>query len=231
MVVASAAGDPAYAPGRHLATFTVTGVNRTAIVVVPAPGPRPAPVVFAFHGHGGSGAYMERTENIAALWPEAVVVYPDGLPGHKGITDEAGVLPGWQTAPGESGDRDIAFYDTMLATLRSALAFDSERVYLMGHSNGSAFVSLLLNRRGSGVAATATMSAQPTAAQLAGDPARSIFMSMGMTDPLVPYAVQKLSIPLAERKLGADPARATVTGYLRSEPGRGNLELETLDGV
>jgi hypothetical protein len=54
-----------------------------------------------------------------------------------------------------------------------------------------------------------------------------MFMSMGMADPIVPYSAQKLAIPFAERKLGADPQRATVTGYLRSEPGRGNLELAT----
>ena len=125
---------------------------------------------------------------------------------------------------GETGDRDLAFYDTMLASLRSALPVDSNRIYAMGHSNGSGFVSLLLNQRGAGIAATANLSGQPVQL-LPTDPARSMFMAMGMTDPIVPYANQKRAIPLAEKKIGADPATAKVAGYLRSEKGRGNLEL------
>jgi polyhydroxybutyrate depolymerase len=170
---------------------------------------------------------MARKSSVEGLWPDAIVVYPDGLVGHKGKMDPAGTRPGWQTAAGEDGDRDLAFYDTMLATLRSKLPVDTERVYLMGHSNGSAFVSLLLNQRGDAIAATANLSSQPSARLLQTDPARSMFMAMGMDDTLVPYAIQQRSIPLAEQKLGADPSRATVDGSLRSEPGRGGLELET----
>ena len=216
-----------YSPGRHLSSFTVAGVRRTAIVDVPADLSHPVPVVFAFHGHGGTGAWLERTTALRALWPAAVVVYADGLPGHKGITDPQGLLSGWQTQAGELGDRDVALYDTMLATLRSRLPVDTERVSLFGHSNGAAFASLLVSMRGGTVAAVATVSAQPSAALLAASPARSMFMVMGQADPIVPYAIQKLSIPPAEKKLGASPNVATVTGYVRVEPGRGNLALAT----
>ena len=133
---------------------------------------------------------------------------------------------GWQTAVGESGDRDLAFYDTMLAALKSKLPVDASRVYAMGHSNGSAFVSLLLNQRGAGIAATANLSGQPSARFLASDPTRSMFMAMGMTDPIVPYANQKRAIPIAERKLGVDPESAKVNGDLRIETGPHNLELD-----
>jgi polyhydroxybutyrate depolymerase len=224
--VTSASGGT-YAPGRHDASFDVGGVARTAVIVVPGDASRPAPLVFAFHGHGGKGTGMERRSNIEGLWPDAIVVYPDGLVGHKGKTDPEGVRTGWQTQLGEDGDRDLAFYDTMLAALRSQLSVDSDRVYLMGHSNGSAFASLLLNQRGDAIAATANLSAQPSARLLAGDPARSMFMAMGTGDAVVPYDTQKRSIPLAEQKLGVDPNRATVTGYLRAELGRGGLELQT----
>ena len=221
--------EAAYAPGRHDVSFDVGGTKRTAVVTVPESSSRAAPLVFAFHGHGGSGANMQRKSNIEGLWPDAIVVYPDGLVGHQGKTDPAGVKPGWQTRKGEDGDRDLAFYDTMLATLRSKLSVDADRVYLMGHSNGSGFVSLLLNQRGDAIAATANLSSQPSASVLASDPVRSMFMAMGQRDPVVPYDTQKRSIPLAEQKLGADPGRAKVDGYLRSEPGRGGLELETYE--
>ena len=218
---------PDLSPGRHVTSFTVAGGPRSAVVVVPANLGHAVPVVLVLHGHGGSGAIVERMVGLQSLWPDAVVVYPDGLPGHKGITDPDGLLPGWQTAAGELGDRDLAFFDVILATLRAGLPVDGERVFVMGHSNGAAFASLLVSRRGSAIAAAATVSAQPSAALLAASPARSMFMVMGTADPIVPYALQKLSIPPAEKKLGADPKRATVTGYLRSEPGWAQLELAT----
>jgi polyhydroxybutyrate depolymerase len=216
-----------YAAGHQDASFDVGGTTRTAVIVVPGDASRPAPLVFAFHGHGGNGTGMERRSNIEGLWPDAIVVYPDGLVGHKGKTDPEGVRTGWQTLPGEDGDRDLAFYDTMLAALRSQLPVDSDRVYVMGHSNGSGFASLLLNQRGDAIAATANLSAQPPARLLASDPARSMFMAMGTNDTVVPYDTQKRSIPVAEQKLEVDPNRATVTGFLRAQPGRGGLELQT----
>jgi polyhydroxybutyrate depolymerase len=216
----------AYPAGRHLESFVVKGVARRAVVVVPAALTKPAPLVFVFHGHGGTGANIERRFGIEGLWPAAIVVYPYGLVGHAGKTDPTGVKSGWQTAVGESGDRDLAFYDVMLAALKSKLPVDANRVYAMGHSNGSAFVSLLLNQRGSGIAATANLSGQPSARLLASDPTRSMFMAMGMTDPIVPYANQKRAIPIAERKLGVDPKSAKVKGGLRIETGPHNLELD-----
>ncbi len=152
----------AYPPGRNVVTFDVNGVRRTAVVVVPTKLSHPAPLVFVFHGHGGSGARIERKFDIEGLWRDAIVVYPDGLVGHQGRTDPKGVKPGWQTRLGERGDRDLAFYDTMHSALTSRLPVDRNRVYLMGHSNGSAFVSLLFNQRGSGIAATANLSGQPS---------------------------------------------------------------------
>src|SRR5262245_48669747 len=63
--------------------WTVDGVKREAIVFSPAKPPDPngpkSPLVFAFHGHGGN---MQGTANLMKfqqLWPDAVVVYPQGL--------------------------------------------------------------------------------------------------------------------------------------------------------
>src|SRR5436190_8503803 len=70
--------DPDYAPGRHELSFTVGDATRTAVLVVPSDLSRPAPLVFAFHGHGGSGANLDRKIDIDGLWPDAIVIYPDG---------------------------------------------------------------------------------------------------------------------------------------------------------
>ena len=225
---ATPSGGSAYVAGTQRISLDVNGTQRTAVLSVPSDLTRSAPLVFAFHGHGGSGANFDRKMDIEGLWSEAIVVYPDGLIGHAGRTDPEGVRTGWQTRPGEGGDADVAFYDALRADLLARLPVDQDRIYLMGHSNGSGFVSLLLNVRGAGVAATANLSAQP-GRYLLTDPARSMFMSMGRTDPIVPYVNQQKSVLLAQKKLDVDPSALTVEGFLTIGQGRGNLELDVYD--
>ncbi len=215
-----------YATGSHSVSWDVDGVTRTAEVVVPAGLTGPSPLVVAYHGHGGKGSSFQKKMDVEGLWPEAIVVYPDGLVGHKGKTDPEGVRTGWQQVENDEGGRDLRFYDVMMADLLDQLPIDGQRIFVVGHSNGSAFTSLLLNVRGDRIAATANLSAQ-AGRFLDTDPVRSMFMSMGEQDPIVPYDNQKLSIPLAEAKLGVDPAAAAVDGYLRLETAPGNLELAT----
>jgi polyhydroxybutyrate depolymerase len=222
----SSRATPGYPSGKQRITLEVAGTARTAVLVVPEDVVNPAPLVLAFHGHGGSGGNFDKKMDAEALWPEAIIVYPDGLVGHKGITDPEGAKPGWQTAAGEDGDRDIAFYDVLMADLQAKLHIDPQRIYLMGHSNGSAFVSYLLNARGDTIAATANLSAQ-AGRLIATDPVRSMFMMMGEKDPTVPYANQARSIPLAEEHLGVDTATKTVDGYLTSAKGPNDIELVT----
>jgi polyhydroxybutyrate depolymerase len=223
---APAQGMPRFVAGRHTISIEVEGTKRTAVAVVPADLTKPAPLVFAFHGHGGSGLNFDKKIDVEGKWPDAIVLYPDGLVGHKGKTDPDGVKPGWQTRPGEDGDRDLRFYDALFAAAHAQLSIDDSRIFVMGHSNGSAFTSLLLNVRGDKIAATANLSAQP-GGLLPTDPVRSMFMSMGEQDPIVPYENQVKSIPLAEEHLGVDTANPTIDGFLTIEKGPNDLELDT----
>jgi polyhydroxybutyrate depolymerase len=82
--------------------WTVDGVVREALVYVPAQAKTEAtPVIFAFHGHGGSMRLAARGSGYHTLWPEAIVVYPQGLNTPGRLTDPEGRLPGWQFAVGE----------------------------------------------------------------------------------------------------------------------------------
>jgi len=222
----AASGMPRFEAGTHPISIDVGGTKRTAVAVVPADLTKPVPLVFAFHGHGGSGANFAKKIDVEGKWPEAVVLYPDGLVGHQGKTDPEGVKPGWQTLPGEDGDRDLQFYDALFAAVHAQLPVDDSRIFVMGHSNGSAFTSLLLNVRGDTIAATANLSAQP-GGFLRTDPVRSMFMSMGKKDPIVPYENQVKSIPLAQEHLGVDTANPVVDGFLRIERGPNDVELDT----
>jgi polyhydroxybutyrate depolymerase len=138
----------------------VDGVAREALLHVPAQAKdKPCPVVFAFHGHGGNMNHSARTFGYHLLWPEAIVIYPQGLNTPGRLTDPEGKKPGWQGSVGDQGDRDLKFFDAMLADLRANHQVDDRRIYSTGHSNGGGFTYLLWAARGDVFAAVAPSAA------------------------------------------------------------------------
>lgn len=135
-------------------TFTVDGVDRQALVFPPAPthSAVPAPVIFGFHGHGGTMQKAAGFMRFQTFAPHAIVVYMQGLPIAAPV-DPQGLKPGWQQEPGQEGDRDLKFFDAVLATLHTKYAVDDHRVYVTGFSNGALFSLLLWAERGKGLAA------------------------------------------------------------------------------
>lgn len=124
--------------------WTVDGVAREALVYLPPQASSNAvPVVFVFHGHGGNMRHMARSFPCHTLWPEALVVYMQGLPTPGRLTDPEGKKPGWQNVPGNQGDRDLKFFDAVMETLRTTTHIDGKHVYATGHSNGGGFTYLL----------------------------------------------------------------------------------------
>src|ERR1051326_4735523 len=82
--------------------WNVDGVVREALVYAPAKAKSEAsPVVFAFHGHGGSMSNAARQFGYHRLWPEAIVVYMQGLNTPGRLTDPEGQKAGWQFGPGD----------------------------------------------------------------------------------------------------------------------------------
>src|SRR5512141_1616546 len=91
-------------------TWTIDGVERQAVVFPPANTGVKAPAVFAFHGHGGTMRSAALAMHFQTVWPEAVVVYMQGLPTQSRV-DPQGLRSGWQQRPGQNGDRDLKFFD------------------------------------------------------------------------------------------------------------------------
>jgi len=178
--------------GTTVMHWTVDGADREAMVYIPASAKTKAtPVIFTFHGHGGTMENMFRTRGFDKLWPEAIVVSPQGLNTPGQLTDPQGSLPGWQKTPGDMNDRDLHFFDAMRKTLRQDYKVDDKRIYATGHSNGGGFTYLLWATRGDVFAAVAPSSA--VAARyinlLKPKPAMHI---MGEKDPLVKPEWQRL---------------------------------------
>jgi polyhydroxybutyrate depolymerase len=182
--------------------WTVEGVVREALVYVPTKARTEAvPVVFAFHGHGGLMNNAARTFAIHTLWPEAIAVYMQGLNTPGRLTDPEGKKPGWQHGIGDQGDRDLKFFDAVLANLRQDYHVDDRRIYSTGHSNGGGFTYLLWAARGDQFAAFApSAAAAPTLlAQLKPKPVLHV---AGENDPLVKFAWQQQTMD-ALRKINA----------------------------
>lgn len=124
--------------------WTVEGLAREALVYAPPQAKaKETPVVFVFHGHGGNMRGIARSLPIHTLWPEALVVYMQGVPTPGRLTDPEGKKSGWQNVAGDHGDRDLKFFDAVLDTLRREYRVDERHVYATGHSNGGGFTYLL----------------------------------------------------------------------------------------
>ncbi|HEX5068607.1 MAG TPA: prolyl oligopeptidase family serine peptidase [Vicinamibacterales bacterium] len=208
------AGQPAPLAGLVRQAWTVDGVERSALVAAPraAAGGSAAPLVLVFHGHGGTSANAARTFKMHVAWPEAVVIYPQGLPTAGQITDPEGHLPGWQHAAGGNGDRDLHFVDAMLEWATARYSIDAKRIFAAGHSNGGSMVYVLWAARADRFAAFAPSSSVfPLAAVVSAKP-KPAFIVSGRVDPLVPFATQQLSLRAVLRLNQASSAAQPWSG-------------------
>ncbi len=187
-------------------SWKIGGETREALVYLPEkPGETPAPLVLVFHGHGGTMRNAMRSFGLHKLWPDAVVVYPQGLNTPGQLTDPEGKRSGWQSSAGQLGDRDLKFVDKILADLKSERKIDPDRIYATGHSNGGGFTYLLWAERGDTFAALAPSSAAGLRHLPKMKPKPMLHIA-GETDPLVRFAMQKRMIDMVRGKNGCEPA-------------------------
>ena len=190
----------------------VDGVQREALVFEPrATVQAKHPLVLAFHGHGGNMHGFARTTELETHWPQAIVVYPQGLPTASKL-DPDGRKPGWQRLPGDESDRDLKFVDALLAQLRRDYKVDEQRVFATGFSNGAFFSLLLWMQRpqvfaGFSIVAGALDSGQHLNA------AKPVLQISGEKDPLVTMAKAEATI--------AEERKADDAGNPGSECGAG----------
>ncbi len=206
-------------------TFTVEGVER-AVIIYPNTKPAPnsgAPLVLGFHGHGGRAQFVARRWKLHDLWPDAVVVYLQGLPTPTS-RDPEGARAGWQIAPGGQNDRDVRFVDTVIERMQKQYRVDPSRIYAIGHSNGARFATVLWKTRGEKFAAFCSAAAQGGLMIRDAIP-RSIFAIAGEKDPIVRYEGQVRSIEVYRRVLKTDSSKAATKGYATTEPGTNGTEL------
>lgn len=148
-VAASPACGKAAAKGVLAKKVTVFGKSRSYTLVVPASyAPEISqPLVYVLHGHGGSGAQARASFDLEGPSAgKALFLYPDGLGG------------GWDLDSETGKNRDVAFFDAMLAQVQSEYCVDLHRVFLAGFSNGAYMANQIACRRAERVRAVVTHS-------------------------------------------------------------------------
>jgi polyhydroxybutyrate depolymerase len=177
--------------GAETVSVTVDGQTRSAVVFAPVAAAAHPPVVFAFHGHFGASSQAARSFRIQDAWPQAVVVYPQGLPTKAALVDPEGKGSGWDVSAEES-NRDIRFVDALYKLVMTKYSGDSARVYAMGHSNGSFFMYTLWAIRPNLFAAFG--SAEAAGANRFNLAPKPVFITIGSEDRIVPPALQRRSL-------------------------------------
>ena len=206
-------------------TFTVGGIPRKAILFEPSVKTAKTPVIFVFHGHGGNAQFASKKIDFQNYDKEALVVFMEGIPGTSGyVVDKKGLLNGWQMFPNDHGNRDVLFFDEVLKDLSKNYNVDASRIYAVGHSNGARFVNVLWVERPDQIAAICSVAAQG-GRMIKGAKPLSVWMSMGKNDPVVPYRMQKQSIPIVADNLKTDPKSVMVKGDKTFYTGTDETEL------
>lgn len=174
-------------------SISVDGLEREYLIHTPQDVSQPVPVVFGFHGHGGNAYNAARTFHLEKLWPEAVVIYMQGIPTPGKLTDPEGKRNGWQHSPGAQDDRDLRFFDEVLKAVKNELPVDQRRVYSTGHSNGGGFTYLLWSERANILAAVAPSAAGAGKYRSTLTP-KPVMHIAGEKDTLVKYRWQELTM-------------------------------------
>ena len=191
--------------------LAVGGVARTALVYAPPSAKTMrAPVVFGFHGKGGTAAAAAREFDMHREWPEAISVSMQALNTPGRFIDFEGKQSGWQLRRGHEGDRDLKFFDALLARLKQDYQVDEKRVYALGLSSGGYFTFLLWATRGEVLAAVAPAASEAADNLPALKPKPVLFVG-GVKDERVKYEWMRTTMD-AVRKLNACAAEGTPWG-------------------
>jgi polyhydroxybutyrate depolymerase len=145
------------------------------------------PLVIALHGAGGSGQSFMENSSYKDLAEEAgyVIVFPEGVQNSWGYLDRRDL------AANDLYTNDWSFVDTLIDQISAEYNIDSERVYIIGFSNGGLLAMRIMceySSRLAGVAVIAAILNHFLAQQcLTADPV-PLMLVLGTKDELFPWS-------------------------------------------
>jgi polyhydroxybutyrate depolymerase len=189
-----------FIPSLQIIHLNIDGVEREATVYAPAATKAPAPVIFGFHGHGGNSRNAARSFDLQDAWPDAVVVYPEGLP-TKTRLDPLGRSRGWSQED-SAENKDIKFTAALYQKVLNDYHGDATRVFAMGHSNGGQFMYVLWSQLPSKFAAFG--SCEGAGALMVTLSPKPFFITIGDADMIVRPQLQHKSLDAAFKVDGSE---------------------------
>ncbi len=183
--------------------------TRTALVYYPATPQGTvvsnSPVIFAFHGANNRVDGFKDLIHLHEEWPEAVVVYPQGL--DRVLPDETIETRRWQGNIGKDNDRDLHLFDAMLGTMTADYNTDTNKVFGFGFSNGAVFLYLLMHERGDSFTAYCPANCPDTYSGSKPLVRRPAIMLDGENDEYHTYTQYQMGVTLSRNgcTLGSSP--------------------------
>ncbi len=208
---------PAAAGAVDILDLEVNGVQRAARVY---PGSQadqePSPLVIIFHGLADSAWNFADIVDFHDQWPQATVVYPEGLP----RADRDGSR-GWHGFRDHDENDDLAFVDALLDLLSDRYQVDPARVYVTGFSNGGHMTFNLLMDRPCQFAAFAPVGALAEYVADAATPRPTLYL-FGRAEPReYSDAWQRTVVALAKANHATGEKREWGPGLTEFVPGPG----------
>jgi len=170
-----------------------------------------------WHGFGADPRMALASMASVPAWNDAIIVAPQGEPRTFEQFGNA-AKPGWQTYKGDLDDRDLVFFDAMIADLEARGCLDRKRVYATGFSNGGFFSNVLACDRGDVLAAAAPAGGGGpfTPCQAAKVP---MMITHGRVDEIVAYAMAEKSFAYWTQHNGCDAAARPPADGCANAPG------------
>jgi polyhydroxybutyrate depolymerase len=176
-------------------TVDIDGLSRRYLVRTPANGKPPTAIVVMLHGHTGSAERLIGSDGNAAPYRQwnaiadregLLLIAPQGIDGGDGKF-------GWNDcrADADSNPRsdDVAFIAAIVAASHRDYRVASNRMYIIGSSNGGQMALRMAIERPEMVTAAAAIIASMPARSECAVPTRFVPMVFinGTEDPLMPY--------------------------------------------
>ncbi len=181
--------------GFSISTIVSSGIARTYLVRTPANGKPPTAIVVMLHGHTGSAERLIGGNGKAAPYRQwnpiadregLLLVAPQGVDGGDGKS-------GWNDCRADADSNppsdDVAFIAEIVAASRHAYRVASNRVYVIGSSNGGQMaLRMAIERPDMVTAAAAIIASMPLRSECAA-PTQFVPMLFinGTDDPLMPF--------------------------------------------
>jgi polyhydroxybutyrate depolymerase len=190
---------------RTFESLEVEGATREYLLVVPrAVESKRVPLVVALHGTGDSPAAMSRYTRLDELASkhQFVLVYPKARGGMWQVMGDGAL----------ADNRDVRFMDALIERLSTRFPLDSERIYVVGMSNGATFAQLWAAQRSTQIAAVVGHSGTPPADMLAPERDFPVMLVVGAAD--TPATVEAVRVASESYRASGRPTDIRVVGGL-----------------